>query len=119
MIADFTISAESGYNAVFRAYRDNNLITNSGYWGYNNEDGSTYSGIAVVPYDGDLASTPFTMNVRYFVPSYSTAATTLQIAIQSSANDTQSMYLNRTINSGGSVAYENMVSYVTITEVAQ
>jgi hypothetical protein len=119
LIAEFTISGESGYNSVFRAYRDNNLITNSGYWGYNQEDGSAYSGIAVVPYDGDVASTPYTMTVRYFVPSYSTTPTTLQLAIQSSANDTQAMYLNRAYNSGGAVAYENMVSYMTITEVAQ
>lgn len=119
LICQFVISGECTYNAVYRAFRDGSLITNSGYWGYNNEDGSAYSGIAMAPYDGDLASTPFTQHVTYFVPAFNTNATTLQIAVRCTDGGTPVYYLNRTYNSGGTTAYEIAVSYVTIWEIAQ
>ena len=117
LIAQYQISGEATYNAVFRAYRDNNLITTSGYEGYNTEDGNTWSGIAVWPYDTDLASTPNTQFMQYFVPSGSTSPTTLQISIRSSANESQTFYMNRSVSSGGGTAFEIMVSSVVVWEV--
>jgi hypothetical protein len=119
LICQFVISGECTYNTVYRSFRDGSLITNSGYWGYNNEDGSAYSGIAIAPYDTDLASTPFTQHVTYFVPAYNTNATTMQIAVRCTDGGTPVYYLNRTYNSGGANAYEIGVSYVTIWEIAQ
>jgi hypothetical protein len=119
LIAQYQISGELTYNAVFRGYRDGSLITTTNYWGYNQEDGNAWSGIAVWPYDNDLASTPSTVMMQYAVPSGSTAATTLQIAVKSSTNESQTFYLNRTYGSAGASAYEIMVSNVVVWEIAQ
>ena len=119
LIAQFQVSGEATYNAVYRGYRDGGLIGTSGYWGYNENDGNTWSGLAVVPYDTDLASTPHTQDVTYFVPSGSTAATTLQLSIRSSANESQTFYMNRSIASTGASAYEIMVSNAIVWEIAQ
>ena len=119
LIVSFQISSEVTYNCVFRGYRDGSLITNSGYWGYNEENGAQESGLAVAPYDTDLASTPHTQQVTYFVPSYSTAATTLQISARTTDSGTASFALNRTLGNGGTTAYENLVSNCVVWEIAQ
>lgn len=119
LIAQYQICGEMTYNTVFRAYRDGGLISTSGYQGYNENDGNTWSGIAVWPYDTDIASTPNTQFIQYFVPSGNTNATTLQISIRSSANESQTFYMNRSTNSTGAIAYEIMVSNVIVWEIAQ
>ena len=119
LLVQWQVMYESDYNAVFRVYRDNGLVYTSGYQGYNEADGNTYSGIASAQYDTDVASTPSNQMIQYFVPAGNTNATTLQLSIRSSYNTAATFYLNRSINSGGSNAYEIGVSTAVIWEIAQ
>jgi len=116
LIAQYHITGEVTYNAVFRAYRDGSLIGGT-YPGYNTEDGNRWSGIAVWPYDTDLNSTPNTVFFQYFALSGNTNPTTMQIAIGASANESPSFYMNRSIGNA-TLAFEIGVSYVVVWEVA-
>lgn len=120
LICDFMVTGEVEYNAVFRSARDGALISQAGYEGYNTEDTNIWSGISPVPYDGDLASTPFSHFVRYFAPANNTNATTMQLAVRPTVSGaTGTFALNRTFNSTGASAYEIGVSYATVWEIAQ
>jgi hypothetical protein len=119
LLVQWQVSYEADYNGVFRAYRDNGLIYTSGYQGYNENDGNSWSGIAPMAYDGNTASTPWTQLIQYFVPAGSTAATTLQLAVRSSANATNTFFLNRSVESAGGIAYEIAVSNAVIWEIAR
>jgi hypothetical protein len=119
LVVQWWVNYETDYNSVFRIYRDNGLIYTSGYQGYNENDGNTWSGVAAGAYDGDVASTPNTQVIQHFVPAGSTAATTLQLSIRESNNASSTFYLNRTVNSTGTNAYEIMVSNGIVWEIAQ
>ena len=119
LLVQWQIMYESDYNSVFRVYRDNGLVYTSGYQGYNENDGNGYSGVASLMYDTDVASTPNSQMIQYFVPAGSTNTTTLQLAVRSSYNTGATFYLNRSVNSGGSNAYEIGVSTAVIWEIAQ
>lgn len=119
LLVQWQVMYETDYNSVFRVYRDNGLVYTSGYQGYNENDGNTYSGVAPAVYDTDTASTPQISFIQYFVPAGSTATTTLQLSIRSSQPTNATFYLNRSVNSAGSGAYEIGVSTAVIWEIAQ
>ena len=119
LLVQWWVNYESDYNSVFRIYRDNGLIYTSGYQGYNENDGNMWSGVAAIPYDGDVASTPNSQLIQYFVPAGSTNYTTLQLAVRTSGSHSATFYLNRSVNSGGTNAYEIMVSNAVIWEIKQ
>lgn len=119
LLVQWQVMYESDYNSVFRVYRDGGLVYTSGYQGYNENDGSTWSGIASLQYDTDVASTPSNQMIQYFVPSGSTATTTLQLAVRQSNSTGATFYLNRSVNSAGTGAYEIGVSTGVIWEIAQ
>jgi len=119
LLVQWSVMYESDYNSVFRVYRDGGLVYTSGYQGYNENDGNTWSGIASFQYDTDVASTPSNQFIQYFVPAGSTSATTLQIGVRSSIPSSATFYLNRSVNSAGTGAYEIGVSNAVIWEIAQ
>lgn len=119
LIVQWQVSYETDYNSVFRVYRDGGLVYTSGYQGYNENDGNTWSGVAPAAYDTDTASTPAVTFIQYFVPSGSTSSTTLQLAIRSSNPTGATFYLNRSVNSAGTGAYEIGVSTAVCWEIAQ
>ena len=119
LLVQWQVMYEADYNSVFRVYRDGGLVYTSGYQGYNENDGNTWSGVAPGVYDTDTASTPQVSFIQYFVPAGSTAATTLQLSIRSSIPASATFYLNRSVNSAGSSAYEIGVSTAVIWEIAQ
>ncbi len=119
LLVQWQVMYESDYNSVFRVYRDNGLVYTSGYQGYNENDGNTWSGVASLQYDTDVASTPSNQLVQYFVPAGSTNTTTLQLSVRSSIPSAATFYLNRSVNSAGTGAYEIGVSTAVIWEIAQ
>jgi hypothetical protein len=119
LMVQWQVMYECDYNAVFRVYRDGGLVYTSGYQGYNENDGNTWSGIASAQYDTDVASTPSNQLIQYFVPANSTAATTLQLSIRQSNSTGATFYLNRSVNSAGTGAYEIGVSTAICWEIAQ
>jgi hypothetical protein len=119
LMVEWVLFYEADYNATFRICRDGNLISNSGYQGYNNTDGNRWSGVAPVLYDGDVASTPNSQLIRHYVPAYSTAATTLQVAMIQSAGASGTIHLNRSFSSSGSDNYEMGICTAMIWEIAQ
>lgn len=119
LIVQWQVMYETDYNSVFRVYRDGGLVYQSGYQGYNENDGNTWSGVAPAVYDTDTASTPQVSFIQYIVPANSTAGTTLQLSIRSSIPTGATFYLNRTVNSGGASAYEMGVSTAVCWEIAQ
>ena len=120
LLVQWQVSYETDYNSVFRVYRDGGLVTTSGYQGYNENDGNTWSGVATSGFDNDLASTPNNSFIQHFVPANSTSATTLQLAIRhSNSAGSSTFYQNRTMSSTGTTAYEVMVSNAVIWEIAQ
>lgn len=119
LMVEWVLSYEADYNATFRVFRDNNLISNSGYQGYNNTDGNRWSGVAPLLYDGDVASTPNSQLIRHYVPAYSTSATTLQLGVIQSAGASGTIHLNRSFASSGADNYENGICTAMIWEIAQ
>lgn len=119
LLVNWMVTGEAEYNAHFRVMRDGGLIYTSGYAGYNSTDGNNFSGFAQVPYDTDVASTPWTMHIQYVVPALNTNPTTLQLAYCSSEANTKNFFLNRSYGSSGQSAWEIGVSNGTIMEIAQ
>ena len=119
LLVQWQVMYECDYNSVFRVYRDGGLVYTSGYQGYNENDGNTWSGLVPGVYDTDTASTPQVSFIQYFVPAGSTSATTLQLSIRSSIPAAATFYLNRTVNSSGASAYEVGVSTAVCWEIAQ
>lgn len=119
LLVQWSVNYECDYNSVFRVYRDGGLVYTSGYQGYNENDGNQWSGVASTQYDTDVASTPSNQMIQYFVPAGSTAGTTLQLAVRTTSSQSATFYLNRSVNSSGSGAYEVGVSNVVCWEIAQ
>lgn len=119
LLVQWSFNYESGYNAVFRIYRDGSLIQTSGYKGFNSLDGNNWSGYSPAQYDTNTATTPNPQSIQYVVPAGSTNSTTLQLAIRSSGSSNESFFLNRSFDSSGSVANEIGVSSAVIWEISQ
>jgi hypothetical protein len=119
LLVQWHVNYEADYNGVFRVFRDNGLIYTSGYQGYNENDGNSWSGVSALIYDTNTASTPTSQMIQYFVPAGSTAATTLQLAVRSSYDAANTFFLNRSVQSAGALVYEIAVSTAVIWEIAQ
>jgi hypothetical protein len=119
LLVQWHVNYEADYNGVFRVFRDGGLIYNTGYQGYNENDGNSWSGVSALIYDTNTASTPTSQMIQYFTPAFSTSATTLQLAVRSSVNANNTFYLNRSVESAGALALEVTVSTAVIWEIAQ
>jgi hypothetical protein len=114
------INGELHQDNVFIIHRDGALVTTTGQTGYNSTtENSRWSGYASAFYDQNENSTPSNWFIQYFGTANSTASTTIAPATRSSSGSAYTFYLNRTVGSAGSDAYETMVSTGMIMEIAQ
>lgn len=116
----YMINGELHQDNVFTLLQDGLLITTAGYEGYNNQSGNVrHSGYVAAQYDQNESSTPSNWYIQYFVPSGSTTTRVYSPAVRSSSGTAFTFYLNRTVSSTGSDAYESMQSWGICLEIAQ
>jgi len=116
----FMINGELHQDNVFLMHRNNALITDSLYEGFNNVIGnSRWSGIASAFYDQNEDSTPSNWILQYFVPAINTENRTYSPAVRSSSGTSYTFALNRTLNAASQDAYERMISTGIIMEISQ
>lgn len=121
IVVQWMINCETDANIVMLAYRNNAIVTTSGYQSYNTGVGNVYySGMLAGAYDQNNDSTPSNYFLQYIAPANSTSSTTFQVAARTSVNAfTTNFHLNRTFSSLGGDYHEMMVSTVTLWEIAQ
>jgi hypothetical protein len=120
LVITFMINGEMHQDNVFLMHRNNALITDASYQGYNNAVGNIRtSGIASAFYDQNEDSTPSNWCLQYFVASVNTTSRTYAPAVRSSSSGNYTFALNRTLNAASQAAYERMVSIGTIMEITQ
>lgn len=120
LLMQWMINGEIHQDNVFLIHRDSNLITTTGYTGYNALGGnSRWSGIASGYYDQNQDSTPSNWFIQYAAPAVTISPTVFSIAVRGSGPADYTFALNRTIASAGGDNYEATVSTGTIWEIAQ
>jgi hypothetical protein len=116
----FMINGEVNQDNVFLMHRNDTLITDTSYEGYNNVATNVRSsGIASGFYDQNEDSTPSNWYLQYFVPAVNTTSRTYAPAIRATSGTAHTFAINRTINGASQDAYERMVSTGTIMEILQ
>jgi hypothetical protein len=116
----FMINGEVNQDNVFLMHRNDTLITDASYEGYNNVATNVRSsGIASGFYDQNEDSTPSNWYLQYFVAAVNTTSRTYAPAIRTTAGTAHTFAINRTINGASQDAYERMVSTGTIMEILQ
>ena len=120
LVVTYMINGEAPEDNVFLMHKDNGLITDTGYQGYNNTAGNVrHSGLVSAFYDQNQDSTPSNWCMQYFILSGTTTARTYAPAVRSSSAGSHTFALNRTLNAASQDAYERMVSTGNIMEIAQ
>jgi len=110
----------AAWDTVFLIHRNNLLVTQAGYQGFNNIVGNQrWSGIAPGMYDNNNDSTMANYFLQYAIPAGSTSSQTFAPAARSSNASARVLFLNRTITSTGQDSYEVAVSSGVLWEVAQ
>jgi hypothetical protein len=116
----FMINGELHQDNVFLMHRNDALITDTSYQGYNNVAGNVRSsGIASGFYDQNEDSTPSNWCLQYFIPAVNTNSRTYAPAVRGSGGSAYTFAINRTISGASQDAYERMVSTGTIMEILQ
>jgi hypothetical protein len=116
----FMINGELQHENAFLMHRNDTLITDTSYQGFNNVAGNIRSsGIATGFYDQNEDSTPSNWCLQYFVAAVNTISRTYAPAVKASGGTAYTFALNRTINGASQDAYERMVSTGTIMEILQ
>lgn len=120
LLCTWMINYEVHWDNVFVIHRNGSIITNSGFQSFNNVVGNLrYSGVTAAFHDNDNNSTQANQFIQYVVPAVSTASATYAPAIRSSSTAAHTLFLNRTIGSGGQDVFEISVSTGMIQEIAQ
>jgi len=120
IIMEWMINCEVHHDNVFLVHQDGNLITTSGYEGYNIIGGNQrWSGYMGAPYDADEGSTMANYYMLYSIPATNLSQRTYAPAIRSSSGTAYVLTLNQPLGSQGQDAYENAVSAGYIIEIAQ
>lgn len=112
IILEWVVNFEAMEDLVFTVLRNGSLLANSDDGG-----GHKWSGIAAVPYDHDLNSTPSNVTVKIIDESSLDVASTYSLAIKASGASAATFWLNRTSNNPGSQSYENMLSTGNAMEI--
>lgn len=120
LIMQWMVNGEIGNDHSFLIHKDGALITTAGETGYNSEAGNVrWSGIVTAAYDVDNSTTPSNYFIQYDCIAGSTAPMVFAPAVRSAGPSNATFFLNRTIDTIGSDARENMISNGTIWEIAQ
>ena len=117
ILCKWMISGEGHYDNTFLIFK-NGVVADDGY---NLQAGNIFgSGYAVVNYDVDNATTPFTMNIMYAGFPRGTGLVTYGLAVRSSSVTAQTLFLNRSLTGGATgTSNENGVSIGIIQEITQ
>lgn len=112
IVLEWVINFESVEDVVFTALRDGVLLANS-------DDGGSHkwSGIAAVPFDNNLDSTPSNVVVKIIDENSLGVATTYSLAVKASGASSAVVWLNRGTGGSGGQSYENMLSYGQAMEI--
>ena len=112
IILEWVINFEATEDMVFTVLRNGTLLANS-------DDGGSHkwSGIAAVPYDQNLDSTPSNVTVKIVDESSLDVVTTYSLAVKSTGSSSADLWLNRTYGRAGEQSYENMLSYGQAMEI--
>ena len=95
----------------------NGVLANDGY---NLQAGNILgSGYVTAPYDPDVSTTPFNVNITYAGFPGGTGLVTYGVGIRSSDTGAKTFYLNRVVAGIGAGTSENMVSIGIIQEITQ
>ena len=120
IIMEWMINCEVHHDNVFLVHQDGNLITTSGYEGYNIGGGNQrWSGYMSGFYDANESSTMGNYFMLYSIPATNLNQRTYAPAIRSSSGSQYTLTLNKTISSQGEDVYENAVSTGMIMEIQQ
>ena len=120
LIMEWMLNCEIHHDNVFLIHQDGNLITTSGYEGYNNNAGNQrWSGYVDPRYDADESSTMANYYFLYSIPATNLNQRTYAPAVRSSGPTTYVCTLNKPLNSQGEDSYENTVSTGMIMEIQQ
>lgn len=116
ILCQWMVNGELHHDNTFLIWKDGAVAPN----GYNQQAGNVrWSGYTSSFYDADHSSTPSNWNIMYAGFPASTSPVTYGLATRSSSGSNYTFFLNRTIGSLGTDAYENMVSVGIIQEIAQ
>jgi len=120
LIMTWMINAEIHHDNVFLIHKNGNLITDTGYEGYNSVNGNVrYSGVMSPAYDQDYASTPSNYMLQYFITAGNTVPRTYAPAIRGAGATAYTLWLNRPVSSAGADNYEVTISTGVLMEIAQ
>jgi hypothetical protein len=120
IVMEWMLNCEVHHDNVFLVHQDGNLITTSGYEGYNNGAGNQrWSGYVGPRYDADEDSTMSNYYILYSIPATNLNQRTYAPAVRSSGSTTYVCTLNKPLGSQGQDAYENAVSTGMIMEIQQ
>ena len=101
IFVDWTINGEANEDVVFLVYRDNTPI------GYNSSSNAQWSGVASIPADINTSSTPANVRISWIDSPNTTATVKYSVRVRSSTTATAyTLYLNMTLGSVGTNAYE-------------
>lgn len=117
ILCQWMISGECHQDNTFLIFK-NGVVADDGY---NLQAGNVFgSGYAVVDYDVDNSTTPFTMKIMYAGFPRGTGLVTYGLAIRSASATPYTLYLNRSVTgSTTGSSNENGVSIGIIQEIAQ
>lgn len=106
VVLEWTVNFECDHNSVFNVSRNGTILANS------NDGVNQWSGIATVPYDNDIDTTPNNITVKIVDENSLDISSTYSLLIRSSNGVTHTLYLNRTVaGAGGDGGFkENMLS---------
>ena len=118
LIVQFTLCIEGHHDQTLKITKDGSVVTTAGYEGYNNKAGNQrWSGIGVMPYDGDANSTPENIVLTYYDLAGNTTSRTYGVDARTASSTNRTVSINRALSHGGQDSHENGVSFCTITEV--
>tara|TARA_R110000822_G_scaffold31495_3_gene91156 strand:+ start:76 stop:1086 length:1011 start_codon:yes stop_codon:yes gene_type:complete len=104
----------SNDNAVFLIARGGTVIAR------NTNSTDIYSGLAVLPFDGNATTTPATQHIMYMDTPGSTSTVEYTLLFQPATTSLAiSYYLNRSVSSAGASGSEIGISQLVIQEIAQ
>ncbi len=119
LVMQWMINGELHQDNAFVIHRNAELITTTGFTGYNSLIGNTRSsGYATGFYDQNEDSTPSNWYIQYYIISGTTSPVTFAPAVRGTGASSYTFALNRTINGSTGDNYESMVSTGIIMEVA-